>query len=138
MNLTVNFIRDFLVIQLGCNETPLQPENEPSEEALLYAIDDCDGNPVDEICTTSGILEVNEANFLIYPNPSIGNITVDASYEFDKIRIFNIQGQVLKTQEVSSNGMTLDLSMFENGSYLIQLESMNGTLSKTLKFQLIK
>lgn len=138
MNLTVNFIRDFLVIQLGCDETPLQPENEPSEEALLYEIDDCDGNPVDEICTTTGILEINEANFLIYPNPSIGNITVDASYEFDKIRIFNIQGQVLKTQEVSSNGMTLDLSMFENGSYLIQLESMNGTLSKTLKFQLIK
>jgi hypothetical protein len=30
------------------------------------------------------------------------------------------------------------LSVFENGSYLIQLESNNGMVSKTLKFQLIK
>jgi len=50
----------------------------------------------------------------------------------------NLQGQVLKTQETSVNGMTLDLSMFKNGSYLIQLESTKGMLSKTLKLQLIK
>ena len=138
MNLTVNFIRDFLVLQLGCDETPLQPENEPSEEALLYAIDDCDGNPVDEICSSSSILEISESDFMIYPNPSHGKTTIDASFAFSKIRILNLQGQVLKTQETCVNGMTLDLSMFKNGSYLIQLESTKGMLSKTLKLQLIK
>jgi hypothetical protein len=138
MNLTVNFIRDFLVLQLGCSETPLQPENEPSEEAILYAIDDCDGNPVDEICASAEIVQINEADFTIYPNPSNGDLTVDAAYQFSTIRIFNLQGQILKVQETSTSGMNLDLSVFENGSYLIQLESNNGMVSKTLKFQLIK
>ena len=138
MNLTINFIRDFLVLQLGCNETPLQPENAPSEEALLYAIDDCDGNPIIDECTLSGMAENEEKSFSIFPNPSSGLLSVNADFEFDKASVFNIQGQKLKTQFVALNGTKIDLSKFKAGSYLIQLEKSNGTVSKTLKFELIK
>ncbi|MEJ6588975.1 MAG: T9SS type A sorting domain-containing protein [Crocinitomicaceae bacterium] len=138
MNLTINFIRDFLVLQLGCNETPLQPENAPSEEALLYAIDDCDGNPIIDECTLSGMAENEEKSFSIFPNPSSGLLSVNADFEFDKASVFNIQGQKLKTQVVALNGTKIDLSKFKAGSYLIQLEKSNGTVSKTLKFELIK
>jgi len=138
MNLTINFIRDFLVLQLGCNETALQPENAPSEEALLYAIDDCDGNPIIDECTLSGMAENEEKSFSIFPNPSSGLLSVNADFEFDKASVFNIQGQKLKTQVVALNGTKIDLSKFKAGSYLIQLEKSNGTVSKTLKFELIK
>ena len=138
MNLTINFIRDFLVLQLGCNETPLQPENAPSEEALLYAIDDCDGNPIIDECTLSGMAENEEKSFSIFPNPSSGLLSVNADFEFDKASVFNIQCQKLKTQVVALNGTKIDLSKFKAGSYLIQLEKSNGTVSKTLKFELIK
>lgn len=138
MNLTINFIRDFLVLQLGCNETPLQPENAPSEEALLYAIDDCDGNPIIDECTLSGMAENEKKSFSIFPNPSSGLLSVNADFEFDKASVFNIQGQKLKTQVVALNGTKIDLSKFKTGSYLIQLEKSNGTVSKTLKFELIK
>ena len=138
MNLTINFIRDFLVLQLGCNETPLQPENAPSEEALLYAIDDCDGNPIIDECTLSGMAENEGKSFSIFPNPSSGLLSVNADFEFDKASVFNIQGQKLKTQVVALNGTKIDLSKFKAGSYLIQLEKSNGTVSKTLKFELIK
>ena len=138
MNLTINFIRDFLVLQLGCNETPLQPENAPSEEAVLYAIDDCDGNPIIDECTLSGMAENEGQSFSIFPNPSSGLLSVNADFEFDKASVFNIQGQKLKTQVVALNGTKIDLSKFKAGSYLIQLEKSNGTVSKTLKFELIK
>jgi poly(3-hydroxybutyrate) depolymerase len=138
MNLTVNFIRDFLVLQLGCDETPLQPENEPSEEAVLYAIDDCDGNPVDEICAPANLIEVDQVNFKIYPNPSNGLISIASDFDFDKVRIFNIQGKELLTRQGGSNGLNIDLSEFENGSYIIQLEMKNGARSKTSRFELIQ
>ena len=138
MNLTVDFIRDFLVIQMGCNETALQPENEPSEEANLYAINDCDGNPVDEICGAAQLNSQSQKQFRIYPNPSNGFISIDADFEYDKIRIFNIQGKELMTREGITNGLNLDLSKFENGSYIIQLEAKNGILSKTTRFELIQ
>ena len=138
LNLTVDFIRDFLVIQLDCNETPLQPENEPSEEANLYAINDCDGNPVDEICGAAQLNSQSQEQFRIYPNPSNGFISIDADFEFDKIRIFNIQGKELMTREGITNGLNIDLSKFENGSYIIQLETKNGILSTTSRLELIR
>ena len=138
LNLTVDFIRDFLVIQLDCNETPLQPENEPSEEANLYAINDCDGNPVDEICGAAQLNSQSQEQFRIYPNPTNGFISIDADFEFDKIRIFNIQGKELMTLEGISNGLNIDLSKFENGSYIIQLETKNGILSTTSRLELIR
>ena len=138
MNLTVDFIRDFLVIQMDCNETPLQPENEPSEEANLYAINDCDGNPVDEICGAAELESQAQTEFRIYPNPSNGFISINSEFEFDNIRIFNIQGKELLTRKGSTNGLNIDLSRFENGSYIIQLETKNGILSKTSRFELIQ
>lgn len=138
MNLTVNFIRDFLVLQLGCNETPLQPENEPSEEALLYAINDCDGNPVDDVCAPLYHNEVEETAFTIYPNPSNGLISVACDFDFEKVHIYNIQGKELINHKTDTNGLTIDLSKLKNGSYIIQLENTNGELSKARKFELIQ
>ena len=138
MNLTVDFIRDFLVVQLGCNETLLQPENEPSEEANLYAINYCDGNPVDEICGPAQLAFQGQNQFSIYPNPSTGFISIDSDFDFDKIRIFNIQGKELLTLDGSINGLNIDLSKFENGSYIIQLSTKNGAVSETSRFELIR
>ena len=138
MNLTVDFIRDFLVIQMDCDETPLQPENEPSEEANLYAINDCDGNPVDEICGAAQLATQSQKQFSIYPNPSTGLISINSDFDFDKIRIFNIQGKELLTLDGSINGLNIDISKFENGSYIIQLGSKNGAVSETSRFELIR
>lgn len=138
MNLTVDFIRDFLVIQMDCDETPLQPENEPSEEANLYAINDCDGNPVDEICGAAQLAFQDQNQFNIYPNPSTGFISIDSYFDFDKIHIFNIQGKELLTLDGSINGLNIDLSKFENGSYIIQLGKKNGAVSETSRFELIR
>jgi len=65
-------------------------------------------------------------------------ISIDSDIEFYKIRIFNIQGKELMTREGITNGVNIDLSKFENGSYIIQLETKNGILSKTTRLELIQ
>ena len=123
---------------MDCNEPPLQPENEPSEEANLYAINYCDGNPVDEICGAAQLAFQDQNQFNIYPNPSAGFISIDSYFDFDKIHIFNIQGKELLTLDGSINGLNIDLSKFENGSYIIQLSTKNGAVSETSRFELIR
>ena len=123
---------------MDCNEPPLQPENEPSEEANLYAINYCDGNPVDEICGAAQLAFQDQNQFNIYPNPSTGFISIDSDFDFDKIHIFNIQGKELLTLDGSINGLNIDLSKFENGSYIIQLSTKNGAVSETSRFELIR
>ena len=93
---------------------------------------------MDEICGAAQLNSQSQKQFRIYPNPSNGFISIDADFEYDKIRIFNIQGKELMTREGITNGLNLDLSKFENGSYIIQLEAKNGILSKTTRFELIQ
>ena len=70
LDTTDRFVRDFLVAQLGCNETPLQVANSPLQQAILYPETYCNGNPVDEICIAN-IHELSEKDGItIYPNPS--------------------------------------------------------------------
>ena len=65
-------------------------------------------------------------------------ISIDSDIEFYKIRVFNIQGKELMTREGITNGINIDLSKFEIGSYILQLETKNGILSKTTRLELIQ
>ena len=82
--------------------------------------------------------EREKVNFKIYPNPSQGIISIDSDYEFNTIRIFNIQGKELMHLDGIQNGSNIDLTKFENGSYIIQLQTKSGVSSKATRFELIQ
>ncbi|MCR9171294.1 MAG: T9SS type A sorting domain-containing protein [bacterium] len=64
----------------------------------------------------------------VYPNPSTGVITVSNDNGFaNSIRISNTAGQIVYTQEVSSE-VTVDLSTFGAGMYVVTVEGDNGSL----------
>lgn len=64
----------------------------------------------------------------VYPNPSTGLITVSNDNGFaNSIRISNIAGQIVYTQNVSSE-VTVDLSTFGAGMYVVTVEGDNGSL----------
>ena len=82
----------------------------------------------------TGVSENNLANgIIIYPNPTNGIVTIDASilvginYE---VAIFDLVGKlVLKEKNVSS----IDLSAYENGVYIIKITSITaGSVSKRI------
>lgn len=64
----------------------------------------------------------------VYPNPSTGLITVSNDNGFaNSIRISNTAGQIVYTQDVSSE-VTVDLSTFGAGMYVVTVEGDNGSL----------
>ena len=130
MNTTVDFIRDFLVKQMGCDEAELQPENEPMETAFLYPINDCDGNPVDEECASSGMAENNSFDLEIYPNPAQNELTVKSDNLIDRGEIYNLVGQRIYIKNSMLNEIKVNLSSIESGSYIVRVIDNNKRTSK--------
>ena len=130
MNTTVDFIRDFLVKQMGCDEAILQPENDPMETAFLYPINDCDGNPIDDECTSSGIAENNSFDLEIYPNPAQNELTIKSDNLLDRIEIYNLVGQRIYTKNYMLNEIKVNLSNIESGSYIVRVFDNQNRTSK--------
>lgn len=126
MDTSIRFVRDFLVKQLGCTEAILQPENAPMQAVNLYAINYCDGTPVNEVCTSSGIDEAS-ISLQLYPNPTSGilYLTTDGS-TIASIKVMDMLGKI---QKVNSSAVgELDVTHLPNGTYFIAMELSNAQI----------
>jgi hypothetical protein len=136
MDTTVNFFRDFLIKQLGCTDAVLQPENAWLETATLYAINYCDGSPVDEVCATSGLAENKEMKLLVYPNPAQNDVQVKWGATLNmNIELYDFAGRKLVNENVLSDGYILKRGNLQVGTYVLKLTDKSGnTLVKKLIF----
>jgi para-nitrobenzyl esterase len=127
MDTTVNFIRDFLVKRLGCADNLLQPENTRMETANLYAINYCNGSPVNEACPTTGITEESLVSFLLYPNPTANllNIKTETEGKFD-LTIVDLTGRKVLNKTNLNGHVTIDLSPLNKGNYIVKLSQNNN------------
>ena len=66
----------------------------------------------------------------IYPNPVENELILNAVNPIDLIVIYNMLGQKLYVQTPLNTSVTIDLSYFETGTYLIQ-----STINKQLGYQ---
>lgn len=89
------------------------------EEVLLSAIPDTvviDPNKV-------GIVEPEQLDVSVYPNPSNGMVTVDGITEQTKVSVMNSIGQAVFRTSLESDKTRLDLSHLNNGIYILKLET---------------
>lgn len=56
-----------------------------------------------------------------YPNPTDGKLILSGLSEETSFKVIAISGQVVLNGKVSNTADTIDLSVFENGTYLLQL-----------------
>lgn len=134
MDTTVNFIRDFLVKQLGCTETELQPANNWAESAYLYPIDYCDGSPVNEVCPLAGLPTAELTQWNMYPNPASNQVTIDleatGSYS---VAIYDLTGRIVYRSKVSQGAHTIATDLFNSGNYFVRITDQQTSLSETKK-----
>ena len=138
MNITVNFIRDFLVKQLGCDVDDIQPPNAWLETAFLYPTDDCDGNPIEDECTSNGLIENTSAIIEIYPNPAKNKLTVRSNELIGQIEIYNLVGQKIMSKKGMLNELNIELNNIKSGSYFIRVFDANNNSSKAQLIEVIQ
>jgi hypothetical protein len=127
MDTTEWFVRDFLVTQLGCNETPLQLANTPLQQAILYPTLYCDGTAVDEVCL-AGIEEPHaDMDVSLYPNPATDYLTLVAHEAlFNELIIMDLQGRIILSHITQGTTVDLDLTGLNPGNYLVNILLSNG------------
>ena len=137
MDTTVNFVRDFLVQRLGCTDMDLQAANTPAQNANLYAINYCDGSPVDETCLTLGLAENGKENeLMLYPNPASSQVTINYESEGLKtISVIDISGRVVMMKEMNESAYVLSVDDLKKGTYFVRIS--DGSNQKSVVKQLI-
>lgn len=65
----------------------------------------------------------------IYPNPSRGEVTIEAT-AMQRVTVINILGQVVFDAPTGGDSMTLDLTSFGAGIYMVRIATANGTMAK--------
>ena len=87
-------------------------------------------------CTTpaTGIDELT-SSLSIYPNPSNGIITIQATNSIKTINIYNMIGNLVMVKNIANNQTTLNIENLTNGVYFMELNLSNGSIlnSKFIK-----
>ena len=90
------------------------------------------GIPDFQLAIANAALDVNEAtssNFVVYPNPTKGTISVSIPKGFlnSKILIYNSLGQTILEQNINQSNPTLSLENLNSGVYFYKIASANAT-----------
>ena len=67
----------------------------------------------------------------LYPNPTSGNVNIKAE-SMRQITVYNVTGQVVMTQTVDADEVVLDMSLLNNGMYMVNIITDNGNIVKVL------
>lgn len=95
--------------------------------------DETEAFDIDPSCQAgAGLSEKGLELVSIYPNPAKDQLNIDMS-SYDKvtaIRIVDLQGQVLfETNDITAAKLSVNLSAYRTGVYLVQLTDVNGAKS---------
>ncbi|MDR0507416.1 MAG: leucine-rich repeat domain-containing protein [Dysgonamonadaceae bacterium] len=86
-------------------------------------------------CSGSGIESVQaDASLRVYPNPAsaVVSVELDRNTTDGILALFDMNGRVVKTQDVMSMHETIDLSHFTSGNYILRLVE-KGVATATVK-----
>ena len=80
-----------------------------------------------------GIDMYEDANFKVYPNPAVNQITVDiANINASRIDLFTLLGQVVFSKDITEAKFTISLEKLNSGIYFIKLTTDKGELMRKI------
>ena len=98
------------------------------ESDPAMAAEDPTHNYVVETTTAAGMDE-NDANVALFPNPTSGNVTIQAQ-GMSRITVVSVLGQVVYDTELNADEVTLNMGQFNAGMYMVRVYTENGVTVK--------
>jgi hypothetical protein len=80
--------------------------------------------------------QMMQDNFIMYPNPASGLVTIENrnGISVSKVEIIDINGRLLRVEEVSSDAETISLSFgsYSSGMYFVKINTEEGSFVKQI------
>jgi len=70
--------------------------------------------------------DINKTQVSVFPNPSSDFINIKSDEEIKSIKIYDIKGSLIKSDNISK----VDISTFPKGNYIISIETKSGVETK--------
>lgn len=105
---------------------PLESDMPLSDGTTYYAVIVSDNGCVSDafavtVTVTLGSNKFDRAKLAYYPNPTQGILNIQYAETIERVEIYNTIGQLVGTQDFSSNQITVDMGNLSNGTYLLKL-----------------
>jgi Metallo-peptidase family M12/Secretion system C-terminal sorting domain/CUB domain len=114
------------------------PFNSTASDGSLTFVFYSDGNTIASgwnatiSCTgTLGIEENNYIDFLYYPNPTNGRVTMSCNTQITEVKVYNVEGRLLFEQKKNDLSTSVDISQFATGTYFFKVKL--GDVEKNFK-----
>jgi hypothetical protein len=65
----------------------------------------------------------------LYPNPTTGNLTVEAD-ALTSVTVYNLVGQKVFEERTQGNKSVINMKAFGCGMYLVKIDAVNGTITR--------
>ncbi len=95
--------------------------------AYTWAFDDFNLSYSNNIVLAAKEVTKENNDIQIYPNPVVDHLTLKSASKINKVEIFDMSG---KNTGSSLNGDKVDVSTLTSGTYLINIETKEGKISK--------
>ncbi len=104
----------------------------PSENTE-YSVTATDGNSCTRsssitVVVSEGIAHASSAAVKVYPNPASTKVVVE-SENLANVKMYNMLGQLMTSQNAVSGKVVIPVSDFQNGSYILRAETADGKTS---------
>ena len=103
------------VYEDGCESVPALNADDLTQDYVLIAVN-------------VGMNEQSD-NVALFPNPTKGNVTIQAS-GMNHITVVSVLGQVVFDTEVNADEYTLNMAQFNKGMYMVRVHTANGMTVK--------
>lgn len=82
----------------------------------------------------SGVIEMNDLDITIFPNPTTGKffVSIEQLQGSKSFKVFDLSGQLIRGGTINAPLQSVDISSFSAGIYFIQILS-SDTVVKTVK-----
>ena len=103
------------VYEDGCESVPALNADDPTQNYVVISV-------------SVGLSEQSD-EVALFPNPTKGNVTIQAS-GMNHITVVSILGQVVFDTEVNADEYTLSMAQFDAGMYMVRVHTANGMTVK--------
>ena len=71
----------------------------------------------------------------LMPNPSGESVTVASSFKLQHVEVYDLSGRKVVDKDCTGLAVTLDVSGWPEGTYIVNIRNLQGTATKKLTVQ---
>lgn len=114
------------------NDLPTLEGNSNGIAVVTISAGECSATSEPFDFTYIGIDEIGGRNFIIFPNPADGIVTIQTTGP-GELSLFDATGKIILSENVTGNQMALDPACLANGIYVVQFRHAGGVTTEKLQ-----